>query len=329
MAGAQIGETPKTLVSTLRPNVLGLAGRPDWEGTYPAGTQESRPRRVCLFIIFSHGQSTNPPGTRPPKVSTLGLLCMAPVTPRENYIISDDCLEVMRTMPEKSVHHTITDPPYEARGAHSGQVQERRKERSRHLESVSVIPGLSFEPLSDETRVLYALEFVRITRGWVIVFCQAEAVGKWKLALEYAGSTYKRTCIWVKPNAMPQFSGDRPAQGYEQFVCAWCSPGRSVWYGGGKVGNYTHHIPRGDDRHHETQKPFSLMAEIITDFTAPEELILDPFCGAGTTLLAAKTLGRKYIGIELNTQYAEIVKQRLEDPQYLPEKFRTTQMVLF
>lgn len=233
-----------------------------------------------------------------------------------------DCLAAMRELPGGSIDHVITDPPYEPE-THYGQVQARRAERSRFLESVSVKPGLSFEPLSDETRSAYAQEMVRVSRGWVLVFCQVEALAKWKLALESAGAAYKRAAVWVKPNAMPQFSGDRPGQGYEVFVCAWASPGRSVWNAGGKVGVYFHPIPRGEDRFHETQKPFSLMREIVQDFTKKDELILDPFAGSGTTLLAAKKLDRRFIGFEQNPEYCRIVNERLADPYFLPDNKRS------
>lgn len=247
-------------------------------------------------------------------------------TERENACVIGDCLSEMKSLGAKSIDHLISDPPYED-SAHHDQVAARRAQRNRHLESVEK-QELSFEPLTDETRVLYALEMVRVTRGWVLVFCQAEAVGKWKAALEYAGATYKRTCAWVKPNAMPQFSGDRPGQGYEQFVCAWCSPGRSVWNGGGKIGLYFHAIPRGNDRYHETQKPFGLMAEMIEDFTNPGQIILDPFAGSGTTLIAAKALGRRFLGIEQNPEYAKIANERILDPASLPERFRGSQLAL-
>jgi hypothetical protein len=51
---------------------------------------------------------------------------------------------------------------------------------------------------------------------------------KWRAALEAAGAVYKRTCIWVKPDGKPQYSGDRPGTGYEGIV-ACHAPGRSTW----------------------------------------------------------------------------------------------------
>lgn len=238
-----------------------------------------------------------------------------------------DFLEAIREMPDKSVDHIITDPPYEAE-AHQQQVQVRKSGRGRRLENVSLIPGLSFEPLRASSRTDFAREMVRVSRGWILAFCQIEAVGKWRKALRASGASYKRTCIWLKPNAMPQFSGDRPGQGYEVFVCAWASPGRSEWNAGGKSGVYVAPIPRGDSRYHETQKPFGLMAEIISDFTKPGDLILDPFAGSGTTLVAAKKLERQFIGFEKIDSYCDVANQRISDPLFLPDRVRGKQLSL-
>lgn len=62
---------------------------------------------------------------------------------------------------------------------------------------------------------------------------------------------------------------------------------------------------------HPTQKPLKVMKFIIKNFTKPDDIIFDPFAGSGSTLVAAKQLGRKYVGFEINPDYCEIIKQRL------------------
>ena len=62
---------------------------------------------------------------------------------------------------------------------------------------------------------------------------------------------------------------------------------------------------------HPTQKPVALMAWIITEWTEPGDLVIDPYCGSGPTLRAAKDLGRKAIGIEIEERYCEIAAKRL------------------
>ena len=61
-------------------------------------------------------------------------------------------------------------------------------------------------------------------------------------------------------------------------------------------------ITEEKDRFHPTQKPLHLFKKIIEDYSEKDNLIIDPFLGSGTTVVAAKQLGRKYIGIELSKE---------------------------
>lgn len=63
---------------------------------------------------------------------------------------------------------------------------------------------------------------------------------------------------------------------------------------------------------HPTQKPLSLMKLLIELTTIENQIVLDPFCGSGTTLIAAHQLGRKFIGFENNPEYYKIAKERIE-----------------
>jgi len=69
---------------------------------------------------------------------------------------------------------------------------------------------------------------------------------------------------------------------------------------------------------HPTQKPIDLMKWLVTMVTAKEQIIIDPFCGSGTTCSAAQKLGRQFIGIEQDEWYADISRARcgleLENP---------------
>lgn len=72
------------------------------------------------------------------------------------------------------------------------------------------------------------------------------------------------------------------------------------------VGNRAH------EREHPTQKPVALMRWLVETYSNKGDIILDPYAGSGSTLLAAKEMGRGYIGIELQPEYVEVCKKRLE-----------------
>jgi DNA modification methylase len=119
----------------------------------------------------------------------------------------------------------------------------------------------------------------------------------------------------VKPDAMPQMSGDRPSVGFEPAtICHAQGPMR--WNGGGKQAVWTYNTAKGHARpDHPCPKPEALMLHLVRDFTDEGESILDPFAGSGTTLVAAKRLGRRAIGIEMNEQFCEVAAKRLMNAQ--------------
>lgn len=213
------------------------------------------------------------------------------------------CEDVLPTL--ERVDHVITDPPFETE-AHTLQ--------RRAVSGVIVDPGdLPFAPITEQQRMEVATAISSLARRWVLTFCQIEASPLWRMAYENGGLVYKRTCLWIKPDGMPQYSGDRPGMGYETLI-AMHAAGKSRWNGGGRHGVFV--VNKGENggrpNSHPTQKPLRLMTQLIELFTDPGDVILDPFMGSGTTLVAAKMLGRRAIGIEMNADYCETAIQRLQ-----------------
>jgi site-specific DNA-methyltransferase (adenine-specific) len=75
-------------------------------------------------------------------------------------------------------------------------------------------------------------------------------------------------------------------------------------------------IPRGKKRVHPTQKPIEIVKYLIENSAKENTLILDPFMGSGTTVVAAKELGKDFIGIEISPIYCKIAEDRLRQ-EYL------------
>ncbi|WP_214766228.1 MULTISPECIES: site-specific DNA-methyltransferase [unclassified Exiguobacterium] len=83
-----------------------------------------------------------------------------------------------------------------------------------------------------------------------------------------------------------------------------------------------------DSKFHEAQKPLELMEYIIKGFTQENQIVLDPFIGSGTTAVAAKKLGRHFIGFDINEEYVKIANNRLEEVDF-GEMYEEGQFVLF
>ena len=233
-----------------------------------------------------------------------------------------DCRDILPTL--GPVDHVITDPPY-ARDIYVRLGMPNTKEGSgspeRLLgESFEVNSGARMRLLAegaighiDDMLSGIAYEIRRLARRWAIVWCDVEnAFPMWRSALDIEEWRYIRAGAWVKDDPSPQFTGDRPAMGFETCVIAHPrSPMR--WNGGGYPAVWRGPLEKGASRpDHPCPKPIWLMRRQVDQFTDPGETILDPFCGSGTTLVAAYQLGRRAVGIELEERWAEVTAKRLE-----------------
>lgn len=205
-----------------------------------------------------------------------------------------------------AVDHVVTDPPYEDElHAAVGKINRIRTDGRR------VPEDLGFDGVNAD-RAEFAKLFTEISQGWILVFTLAEGVRAWRDDLQACGAKWDTTLAWVKPDASPRFNGQGAARGFECICSAWNGKGYRSWNAGGKRGVYTH-LVNGPAREgtHTTEKPLSLMCELIADYTQPGQTVCDPFLGSGTTALACIRLGRKFIGCEKNDTYYDLAKRRI------------------
>jgi site-specific DNA-methyltransferase (adenine-specific) len=201
-------------------------------------------------------------------------------------------------------HHMITDPPYEQR-SHNTTGSIRRADGKANPEA---IPFEGIDLMRDDLIVRAKMK----CSGWMLCFCTTEGVAIWRDNIEARGLKYKTPLIWVKPDALPKFNGQGPSHGHECLVSAWCGTGYSRWNGGGRRGTFIHNVnPPSRDGRHPTEKPLSLMIELVTLFSNPGEIICDPFMGSGTTGIACVKTGRRFIGIERDVKYFQIARERI------------------
>ena len=202
-------------------------------------------------------------------------------------VLNGDCVEVMQQFRTYSVDFVLTDPPYLA-NYHS------RDGRTIANDS----DGAWLKPAFHEIfRVLRQDSFCVSFYGWPhadkFIAAWREAgfrlAGHLTFTKQYPSA--ERFLRYHHENAYLLAKGN-PPQPTERV------PDVLEWkYSGNKL--------------HPTQKPLCVLTPLIRSFSRPGDTVLDPFCGSGSTLLAAKLQGRNFIGIELDPRYSAIARGRL------------------
>ena len=205
-------------------------------------------------------------------------------------IYNGDCRDVIPHLGQ--VDHVITDPPY-SEVTHEGA---RTSIDKKLVDFASVT--------AEELRDIFSS--IAQTR-WVVAFMDWRHVAAFE-ANPPKGLAFIRFGIWHKPNGAPQFTGDRPGTGWEAIAIMHRDGQKLRWNGGGHHAVYSYNKVNGQ---HPTAKPERLVGQLVEQFTEPGEMVLDPFMGSGTTLVAAKMLGRRAIGIEREERYCAVAKARL------------------
>lgn len=169
---------------------------------------------------------------------------------------------------------------------------------------------LGFASLTPELRAYIASEAAAVKR-WSLIYSDIEGLGEWRAECEKAGATYIRAMPWVRWS-MPQLSGDRPPQGFELITAYYGSgPGRKHWGGPGNLTHFDHKALRGDGKH-KAEKPLDQALDLVLYFSDAGELVYGPCAGSGTVGAACAILGRSYIGIELDSEWADKADRRIK-----------------
>lgn len=172
-------------------------------------------------------------------------------------------------------------------------------------------------------------------RGWFVSITDHVLAPAWEAALERTGRYVFSPVAFVAPGSRVRIAGDGPAQWATQIIVAR-PRSREFASWGALPGAYV--LPPG---HAERMavvggKPLWLMERLVEDYTRPGALVVDPCCGAGTTLVAAQRTGRRAIGGDAMREHAEIAAKRISKPAQAPlfvtgsnEVSRATQSKLF
>ncbi len=214
-----------------------------------------------------------------------------------------DCREIMPMVGK--VDAVITDPPYSA-NTHEMAKTNKGKGHGSKLVTFEALGAGEFAEVVDLC--------LGAARGWVVMTCDYQHAADF-----VRHEKFIRLGAWVKPNPMPQVSADRPGQGFETVLILHSGGVAKAWNRGGGSGVWT--VPVHSGAEVPTQKPLRLLSAFVTDFTAPGQVILDPFLGSGTTAVAAMKYGRRCIGIEANEDHFDIACRRIEAAYAQPDLF--------
>lgn len=211
-----------------------------------------------------------------------------------NTIIHDNCLNVLPQLPARSIDFVLTDPPY----------VRRYIERSGRA-----IPNDNFHWLKPAFVELYRIlkpdSFCICFYGWA-------HIDKFAAAFREAGFRIVGHLAFPKRYT----SGTRFLRYQHEgaYLLAKGDP-KEPDHPIGDVIEWTDYT---GNRLHPSQKPASMLLSLIDTFCPPQGLVLDPFAGSGSTLVAARLLGRRYLGIELDAVYHAAASRRLAENQADP-----------
>jgi DNA modification methylase len=221
-----------------------------------------------------------------------------------------DCLEVMKSIPDGSVDAVITDPPYGDIN-HISRLHERAKYKDGGIRKLKKDKAdiVNF----DFTDVL--IEIDRVASQWIYIF----AGDKTGVARSFFSERdcMTRLGVWEKTNPTPLHGQYIWLSSIEPFAIARKHKGT---FNNFCISPVLKH-PTGKSKLHPTQKPVSLMREIILSSSEESDTILDPFMGSGTTGVACMMEGRKFIGIEIDPDYFAIAEKRIYEASLQPRLF--------
>ena len=255
-------------------------------------------------------------------------------------ILQGDCIAEMARLPAKSVDMIFADPPYNLQlggdlfrpeGSRVDAVDDEWDK----FESLAAYDGFTRDWLEQARRILK-------DDGTIWVIGSYHNIYRVGSLLQDADFWILNDIVWRKSNPMPNFRGTRFTNAHETLI--WCAKDEKARY----TFNYRAMkamnddlqmrsdwlLPicagservKGDDgsKAHPTQKPEALLYRILLACTKPGDVVLDPFFGTGTTGAVARRLGRRWIGIEKETSYVKVARERIASTLPLDESAMQT-----
>ncbi len=247
--------------------------------------------------------------------------------PAANRVIVGDCLKALKGLPEGSVDLVFADPPYNLQLA-----SDLLRPNNTRVDGVDDEwdKFSSFADYDAFTRAWLG-ECRRVLKpdGAVWVIGSYHNIFRLGAALQDLGFWIQNDIVWRKVNPMPNFRGKRFTNAHETLIWAARDKRSRATFNYESLKAHNDDVQMRSDwlfpicsgperlkdeggrKAHPTQKPEALLHRILIASSKPGDVVLDPFFGTGTTGAVAKRLGRRFIGIERDPDYARAAEERI------------------
>lgn len=235
-----------------------------------------------------------------------------------NYVLyNQNCMDAMKKIESKSIDLVLTDPPYNL-GLFMQNRATNLKAMRENFFGAAGWDDLEFDEWERDMDSLFA-ELARVIkeRGSLIMFMSIIKVETIIRLAEKHGFYYKTTGIWHKKNPMPRNMNLHFINSTEAWIYFTYKTHTGTFNNDGKAIHdffETSVTPSGEKKYgkHPTQKPVQLLENFVELLTNENDTVFDPFCGSGSSGVAALLHERKFIGSEINEEYCRITRERLE-----------------
>ncbi len=255
-----------------------------------------------------------------------------------NQIILQDCIEGMKDLPDKSVDLVIADPPYNLSKGNKWKWDNSVKLQGMGGNWTKVMEN--WDNMDLQEYWLFSLSWINEVKrvlkqsGSLWVYGTYHNIGIMNVIFQILKIEILNEIIWYKRNSFPNLSGRRFTASHENLLWAHVGKKREYYFNykltktmkvpedllksDGKQMRTVWDIPNNKEKieikfgKHPTQKPVRLCERLILTTSKPNDIVLVPFCGAGSECVAAKALGRNFLSYEIDSKYREIAVKRLE-----------------
>ena len=225
-------------------------------------------------------------------------------TPVLNHIYNGDCIVGMQSLPDKCIDLVVTDPPY-LMGYKTNFRSNNKSHRFRK--------GIHGDKGSKGRELIssYVKECYRVLKddSAMYMFCNSNQIEFFVGTAKEAGFKLKNIIVWVKDE---HTAGDLYAAfGKKYEFILLLNKGRRIFNGKRLTDVWSFSRVPWQHQIHQNQKPLALLEQCIKYHSDEDDVVLDGFMGSGSTAIAARNLGRNFIGWEIDKEYYDVAIERL------------------